>query len=136
MYSRAAAFGIPEASYTWNFGDGSPLVNAVDTFNTYATPASYNVTLTDTIFGWRIDCTDDTTITLNTGATAAFSSNANGLTVSFSDQSINGANISQWLWDFGDGNTSTQQNPTHTYAANGNYTVCLTIDEICGAESS
>lgn len=32
-----------------------------------------------------------------------------------------------WLWDFGDGNTSTQQNPTHAYAAAGNYTVTLTV---------
>ncbi|MCF8277074.1 MAG: M4 family metallopeptidase [Flavobacteriales bacterium] len=44
--------------------------------------------------------------------------------VSFADQSINGA--TSWLWDFGDGNTSTDQNPTHTYQSEGTYTVSLT----------
>lgn len=40
-----------------------------------------------------------------------------------------------WLWDFGDGNTSTQQNPTHTYAANGNYTVKLTSTNSFGSNN-
>jgi PKD repeat protein len=35
--------------------------------------------------------------------------------------------VESWLWDFGDGNTSTEQNPTHTYAADGTYTVTLTV---------
>lgn len=37
-----------------------------------------------------------------------------------------------WLWDFGDGNTSTLQNPTHTYAASGTYTVTLTTTNAFG----
>ncbi|MCF8465380.1 MAG: M4 family metallopeptidase [Flavobacteriales bacterium] len=44
--------------------------------------------------------------------------------VSFVDQSINGA--TSWLWNFGDGNTSTAQNPSHTYQSEGTYTVTLT----------
>ena len=43
---------------------------------------------------------------------------------SFLDLSV-GAN--EWFWNFGDGNTSTQQNPVHTYTAVGNYTVTLTV---------
>lgn len=37
-----------------------------------------------------------------------------------------------YLWDFGDSNTSTDENPIHTYAENGDYTVCLTITNECG----
>jgi gliding motility-associated-like protein len=48
----------------------------------------------------------------------------NHFTKTFTDQSI-GAD--QWNWDFGDGNTSTLQNPVHTYAATGTYTVSLTV---------
>ena len=48
------------------------------------------------------------------------------LTVNFSDQST--GQISSWLWDFGDGETSTEQNPSHTYEAEGKYTVTLTIN--------
>ena len=44
-------------------------------------------------------------------------------TIIFSDLTSN--NPSSWLWDFGDGNTSTQQNPTHTYTTTGTYDVQL-----------
>ncbi len=45
--------------------------------------------------------------------------------VQFTDESENGP--VGWLWNFGDGNTSLDQNPTHTYAASGAYEVCLTV---------
>ena len=47
-----------------------------------------------------------------------------GTTSSFTDLSAINANT--WLWNFGDGNTSTLQNPTHTYTTEGNFTVSLT----------
>jgi Zn-dependent metalloprotease len=53
--------------------------------------------------------------------------------VSFSDQSINGATI--WLWDFGDGNTSIAQNPTHTYQSEGTFTVSLTATNNFGSDA-
>ena len=50
------------------------------------------------------------------------------LTVDFSgDSEI----ASDWFWDFGDGETSSEQNPEHTYDEAGTYTVSLTIDEGC-----
>jgi len=62
-----------------------------------------------------------------TGA-AAFAFEDNDLTVSFTDES---PAASSWLWDFGDGNTSTEQNPTYTYESFGVYNVTLTVDEGC-----
>ncbi len=50
-----------------------------------------------------------------------------GRTVPFQDTSENQEGIVSWLWDFGDGNTATEQHPTHTYAAPGTYSVTLTI---------
>ncbi len=47
------------------------------------------------------------------------------LTVNFTDQSI--GTIDTWLWDFGDGSTSSEQNPTHTYLAEGSFDVSLTV---------
>lgn len=47
------------------------------------------------------------------------------LTVSFNDASL--GVISSWLWDFGDGATSTLQNPTHIYTETGTFTVSLTV---------
>jgi len=42
------------------------------------------------------------------------------------------SNTISWLWDFGDGTNSTQQNPMHTYSSTGNYTVILTVANIAG----
>jgi|GEM_PF-2088238 len=56
--------------------------------------------------------------------TANATSGNNSLTVQFTDKSANSP--TSWSWDFGDGSTSNLQNPTHTYAKAGNYTVKLT----------
>ena len=50
--------------------------------------------------------------------------------VNFTDASS--ADATGWLWDFGDGNTSNLQDPTHTYAAAGTYIVCLTASNTQG----
>jgi hypothetical protein len=62
-----------------------------------------------------------------TGA-ATFSFEENDLSISFIDES---ADATSWAWDFGDGNSSDEQNPTHTYEVAGTYTVTLTIDDGC-----
>ena len=55
---------------------------------------------------------------------------ADPLTVQFTDMSY--GTYDSWLWDFGDGNSSTEQNPVHTYAEEGLYEVCLTISDSTG----
>jgi PKD repeat protein len=47
------------------------------------------------------------------------------LTVQFNDLSSN--NPTSWEWDFGDGSTSTEQNPVHVYTEEGTYTITLTV---------
>lgn len=54
-------------------------------------------------------------------------------TVCFNDQSLNVPTA--WLWNFGDGNSSTQQNPCYTYAADGVYTVSLTATNVNGSNT-
>ena len=56
------------------------------------------------------------------------------LAVSFTDLSTN--NPTAWTWDFGDGNSSNLQNPTHTYASGGQYNVQLTAANDCGSTDS
>jgi PKD repeat protein len=48
-------------------------------------------------------------------------------TINFTDHSSSDQNIHSWIWDFGDGQTSSEQNPTHTYTQSGTYLVCLFI---------
>ena len=71
------------------------------------------------------NCTASITrdVVINSEPTALFSFNANGANVSFINNSVNATSYS---WNFGDGNTSTAVNPTHTYDANGSYIVTLT----------
>jgi len=63
---------------------------------------------------------------------ADFTFTCNG-TVNFTDQSSNYP--TSWLWDFGDGNTSTTQNPTHTYTSSGAYTVSLVATNAYGSDT-
>jgi PKD repeat protein len=55
------------------------------------------------------------------------------LTVNFTDQSTNYP--TSWSWTFGDGGTSTAQNPSHTYTAAGTYTVALTVSNASGSDN-
>ncbi|KAA1153959.1 PKD domain-containing protein [Pseudoalteromonas sp. FUC4] len=59
-----------------------------------------------------------------------FEAETQGLTVNFTDSSTDANNdITQWSWSFGDGATSSDQNPMHVYAASGNYDVELTVTD-------
>jgi hypothetical protein len=64
---------------------------------------------------------------------ADFSFAVSGLTVVFDDTST--GRPTSWRWEFGDGNTSTLQNPTHQYAAAGTYTVTLTARNSLGEDT-
>jgi len=65
--------------------------------------------------------------------TVSPSSGVAPLAVAFSDTSSNGP--TSWAWDFGDGATTTTQNPSHTYSAAGTYTVKLTATNAAGSNT-
>lgn len=71
--------------------------------------------------------------TINAHFTQSASSIVVGESVTFTDaSSTNGSPLVAWLWDFGDGQTSTAQNPTHTYTAVGVYDVSLQVTDNVG----
>jgi len=73
----------------------------------------------------------------NQSPVANFTYSIDGLTVTFTDLSYDpDGYIASWLWDFGDGTASTTQNPVHTYAVEGTYTVSLTVTDNEGASST
>jgi len=77
-------------------------------------------------------CGDDDSVTPNTGPVALFTalptSGTVGDEITFTDQSGDeDGEIIRWNWDFGDGNTSAEQNPTHTYERAGDYMVDLWV---------
>ncbi|MGD9237518.1 MAG: PKD domain-containing protein, partial [Desulfobacterales bacterium] len=80
---------------------------------------------------------DDGSSEGNIPPTADFSFTTSDLAAAFTDQSTDSdGTIDSRGWDFGDGSTSTQQNPSHTYAADGTYTVTLTVTDNGGATGS
>lgn len=135
MYNVAAFQGVTAFSYTWNYGDGSPVENVIDASHTYGAAGVYTVTLTDTLYGWTTNCIADTMVDLGASApTADYSSVETGLTSVFTNASVS-ASGATYSWDFGDGNTSTTMDPSHTYSTAGTYTVCLTVTDGCGSDT-
>jgi len=119
-------------SWSWNFGDGGSSILENPT-HTYAANGTYDVCLTATnVMGSSTSCQAVTISTYAVTPVAAFTY-AGGPTVVFTDLSTN--TPTSWSWDFGDGGTSTLQNPVHLYATNGTYTVCLTASNFAGSDS-
>ena len=116
--------------WSWDFGDGGSSTQQ-NPDHTYYDAGTYTVTLTVTGPGGSDTETKVDYITVNTPAPPAceFSgdptSGDNPLDVDFTDEST--GTIDTWSWDFGDGGSSTQQNPSHTYYDAGTYTVTLTV---------
>src|SRR5204863_204672 len=109
-------------SWDWDFGDGSPHLTNQNPQYTYQQPGTYTVTLTVTN-GSGQQSQAQQQVTVAAALQANFAAQATDLTVQFTDQST--GQVAQWVWDFGDGQTSNEQNPSHTYAQPGTYTVTL-----------
>ncbi len=123
--------GIPTYSYDLSgTTPGSTQNDGAGVFTDLA-PGSYTATVLD-----GEECTASIDFVIgNDGAVAASSidTDVNGLTVDFSFDTSILVDVDDILWDFGDGTTSTDTLPTHTYAAEGTYTVTLTLNSIeCG----
>ncbi|WP_033347517.1 collagenase [Kitasatospora aureofaciens] len=73
------------------------------------------------------------------GPTALFGQSVDGATVTLTDKSVEtnpAASLASWHWTFGDGSSSDERNPVHTYAAAGTYTVALTVTDSDGTSAS
>ena len=122
----------PVVSSSWNFGDNNTSTEP-DPTHTYAAPGTYSVTLTVTDASGRTD-TETQQITVSAPVQAAFTAQVSNLSVQFVNQSTGPVTASSW--SFGDGNTSDQPNPSHTYAAPGTYDVTLTVTDASGGSNS
>ena len=125
-------------SFEWQFGDGNSST-AMNPQHDFASAGTYVVTLTVTDNDMQSSSTSQT-IVVSDGSVApnaSFSYQASLLDVSFTDTSSDGdGNITSWLWDFGDGQTSNLQNPAHAYSGAGSYTVSLTVTDDDGLTDS
>jgi len=129
----------PINSWSWNFGDGTINTYTAPPFaHTYSAPGFYTISVTVTD---SMGCSDMKTISNMVQITkpiAAFSTRDTltcpGKILTFANAS-SGSSLS-YFWNFGDGNTSTSASITHSYAADGIYTVRLLIRNQFGCEDS
>jgi len=136
---------IPIVTWFWNFGDGGTST-ARHPSHTYTAPGTYSVSLAVTSAHGSDTITRSSLITVGGGGgggggiapVASFSASPRTgtapLRVQFTDTSNgNGRQITGWLWEFGDGATSAQRNPEHTYTGIGTYTVSLRVTTSAGS---
>ena len=112
-------------TWAWDFGAGNPSNNP-NPVHLYTDTGSYTVSLTVTNNGCAATLTKSQFVRVKPPISNFTYQNdcVNRRQFLFTDRSIG---ATSWQWNFGDGNTSTQQNPTHTYAAFGSYVVTLTV---------
>ncbi len=127
-------------SWLWDFGDGHTSTSQ-NPSHTYAHDSTYYVCLTihDAHGCSSTSChhvTVNSIIADSCNASFHFHQTSGALEINFADSSTSLHNITSWLWDFGDGHTSTLQNPSHTYFHDSTYYVCLTIHDAHGCSST
>ena len=126
----------PPDSSGWSYGDGTS-TSGFNTVKVYTVPGAYSVKLTN-LFSVCLDTVIKRIVILDTPR-VDFSSNDTvncraPFTSNFTDRSTGAIS---WSWDFGDGSPpSTLQNPSHTYASVGNYTVKLTATNRNGCQNT
>ncbi|MFM8432718.1 MAG: PKD domain-containing protein, partial [Bacteroidota bacterium] len=136
--SFSQAFQVANAAqYYWNFGDGHTSTERFPT-HTYTETGNYNVSIQffDAAGNWLDSIGSVGSVSVR-GPTAGFSiiqSNCQAGQVDFADSS---RNANSWFWDFGDGNTSNDTVPHHSYAGSvSNYIVTQTVTDTNGCSNS
>lgn len=113
-------------SRSWSFGDGATSTASVAT-HVFASSGTYPVTLTVTGPGGMSSATQNVSVSGPISALFTWSPSSPTVndTLQFTD--LSGGAPQSWSWTFGDGTSSTQQNPSKKYESQGTYTVSLTV---------
>lgn len=118
-------------SRQWTFPGGTPASStAQNPVVTYSQPGVYSATLAVSNAAGSDTKTIADAATITTTPTADFSYQLSDRTIVLINSSSGGES---YFWEFGDGNTSTQSDPVHTYVEDGDYLVTLTVTNVCGS---
>ena len=132
MYNRYAFFNQPGAQ-TWNYGDGSPVQQLSNPLHFYPTNGPFAATLTARIFSWsQLNCQSSKTQIIDEKPEQGFSYVTSNLDVEFTNETPASSIFTNISYDFGDGNTSQAEDPSHNYSEPGTYWVCQTMMTSCG----
>lgn len=122
-------------SVTWTFGDGGTATGTTPS-HTYAIPGTYTVCAKVwTNCGVHTACLS-VVVTCASTPTASFTVSGSGATRTFTYTGTTTPAIDSVRWDFGDGGTSTLTSPSHTYATEDTFHVCVTVYTMCGNHTS
>ena len=127
--------------FAWDFGDGGTSTSA-NPSHTFALASTYIVQLTVTDnAGGTASTTVQVVVNANQNPTAVASgaplTGEEPLTVVFDGSGVDtDGTIAGYAWNFGDGNTSTAEDPSHTYATPGTYTASLVVTDDFGGTGS
>ncbi len=126
--------GDPLNTISWTTFDGN-IVSGGTTYNPIVdAPGLYFINVVHNVTGCtNIDSVE--IIDLINEANANYQYQTSSLTMITTDMST-GSNLTGWSWTFGDGGTSNDQSPIHTYAAAGIYEVCLSVENGCGVSQT
>jgi PKD repeat protein len=120
-------------SREWQFEGGTPgFSTEVNPSVFYSTPGNYTVSLTVYNAAGQATSTQNQYVTILPNPIPDFTSQVEDFQVFFINFSQGG---DEYLWDCGDGETSTAHSPSHTYIEEGEYTVSLTVTGDCGTET-
>jgi PKD repeat protein len=123
-------------TYAWSFPGGAPMMtDTPEAIVIYNAPGTYSVALTITNAAGASTITETDLIVVAQGPTAdfSFSNNLGSAVVNFTDNSSLADDLQ---WFFGDGTTSVETNPEHTYATEGSYEIALVATNECGTDTS
>jgi|GEM_PF-6671912 len=130
-------FSLQPDSVKWLFGDGATSVTP-NPIHKYQNSGVYDVTLNAYKFGSMFTSHKPDFITVS-DISANFAANPRcggaPLGATFTDLSASSYPLTAWYWDFGDGQTSTQQSPTHEFASVRTYDIKLIVSDGVGADT-
>ncbi|MGB9693353.1 MAG: PKD domain-containing protein [Fervidobacterium sp.] len=133
-FTSSASGGSGGYTYTWTFGDGTTGSGSA-TSHTYQTAGNYSAYVTvkdssnNSATSSQIQISVSQTQGLNCTISASPTSGTAPLTVNFSATVSGGISPYSYSWNFGDGGSSTFQNPAHTFQNSGAYNVVLTVTD-------
>ena len=137
----ASTWGGNGNNYSWSFGDGTTSTQSYNANHTYTTPGvdTLKLSVQNGCGGTQL-IVRVVVVKINANPSAHFNTSLGGNNNMVCPNDMvqfypRNSNASTYSWDFGDGNNSTQSQPSHTYSTTGKFAVTLTLTSTCGTSS-
>ncbi len=138
-FTNTTAVNLDIENIHWDFGDGNTsntISNSI--FHQYAVRDTYLVTMAIQFVNGCVDTVSNEVVVFPTpiNVNFSFSNSCNNKEVVFVNNTISVDSVASWIWNFGDGTTSNEKNPTHIYSDFFQGNVSLTTTTLSGCQST